>query len=62
MQHQIRSRPSQAFTDSLPYLTSAEDDALVGNLISRLEARAVPAMPPELVLALVDGNLNALDG
>lgn len=43
-------------------LTSAEDDALVRNLVSCLEARAVPAMPPELVLTLVDGDLDALDG
>lgn len=43
-------------------LTSAEDDALVRDLVSCLEAGAVPAMPPELVLTLVDGDLDALDG
>lgn len=42
--------------------TSAEDGTLVGDLVSSLEARAVPALVPELVLALVDGNLDALDG
>lgn len=43
-------------------LTSAEDDALVGDLVLGLEAGAVPALVPELVLALVDGDLDALDG
>jgi len=45
-----------------PALTSAEDDALVGDLVLGLEAGAVPALVPELVLALVDGDLDALDG
>lgn len=43
-------------------LTSAEDDALVGDLVLGLEAGAVPALVPELVLTLVDGDLDALDG
>lgn len=45
-----------------PALTSAEDDALIGDLVLGLEARAVPALVPELVLAFVNGNLYALDG
>lgn len=45
-----------------PALTSAEDDALIGDLVLGLKAGAVPALVPELVLALVDGNLDALDG
>lgn len=45
-----------------PTLTSAEDDALIWNLVLGLQAGAVPALVPELVLALVDGDLDALDG
>lgn len=42
--------------------TSAEDGTLVGDLVAGLQTRAVPALVPELVLALVDGDLDALDG
>lgn len=45
-----------------PTLTSAEDDALIGNLVLGLKAGAIPALVPELVLALMDGNLDPLDG
>lgn len=45
-----------------PILTSAEDDALIRNLVLGLKAGAIPALVPELVLALMDGNLNTLDG
>lgn len=41
--------------------TSFKDDAVVGDFVPSLQAGAVPAMPSELVLALVDGNLNSLD-
>ena len=42
-------------------LTSFEDYAVVGYFVPRLQAGAVPAVPSELVLALVDGNLDSLD-
>lgn len=42
-------------------LTSFEDDAVVGYFVPGLQAGAVPALSPELVLALVDGNLDSLD-
>jgi hypothetical protein len=42
--------------------TSAEDGTLIGDLVSSLQARAVPALVPELVLTLMDGDLDALDG
>lgn len=42
-------------------LTSFKDDAVVGDFVSGLEAGAVPAVPPELVLAFMDGNLDSLD-
>lgn len=42
--------------------TSAEDGILVGDLAARLETGAVPALVPELVLAFMDANLDALDG
>lgn len=42
--------------------TSAEDGAFIGDLVSSLQTRAIPALVPELVLALVDGDLDALDG
>lgn len=45
-----------------PTLTSAEDDALIWNLVLGLKAGAIPALVPELVLALMDGNLDPLDG
>lgn len=43
-------------------LTSLEDDAVVGDFVPRLQAGAVPAVALELVLALVDGDLDSLDG
>ena len=43
-------------------LTSFEDHAVIGDLVARLQAGAVPAVTSELVLALVDGDLDALDG
>ena len=42
--------------------TSVEHYTLVGDFVAGLQAGAVPAVSPELVLALVDGNLDALDG
>lgn len=42
-------------------LTSFEDYAVVGYFVPSLQAGAVPAVPSELVLALVDGNLDSLD-
>lgn len=42
--------------------TSAEDGTLVGDLVASLQTGAVPALVPELVLALMDGDLDALDG
>lgn len=42
-------------------LTSFEDYAVVGYFVSSLQAGAVPAVPSELVLALMDGNLDSLD-
>lgn len=42
-------------------LTSFKDYAVVGYFVPSLQARAVPAVPSELVLALVDGNLDSLD-
>lgn len=42
--------------------TSFKDDAVVGDFVPSLQAGAVPAMPSELVLALMDGNLDSLDG
>lgn len=41
--------------------TSFKDDAVVGDFVPSLQAGAVPAMPSELVLALMDGNLDSLD-
>lgn len=48
--------------ENRPTLTSAEDDALIRNLVLGLKAGAIPALVPELVLALMDGNLDTLDG
>lgn len=42
-------------------LTSFKDYAVVGYFVPRLQAGAVPAVPSELVLALMDGNLDSLD-
>lgn len=41
--------------------TSAEDGALVGDFVPSLQAGTVPALVPELMLALMDGDLDALD-
>lgn len=41
--------------------TSAEDGVLIGNLVACFKTGAVPALVPELVLALMDGDLDALD-
>lgn len=43
-------------------LTPAKDNTLIWDLVSGLQARAVPAVSSELMLALVDGNLDALYG
>lgn len=43
-------------------LTSFEDHTVIGYFVSGLQAGAVPAVPSELVLALMDGNLDSLDG
>lgn len=43
-------------------LTSAEDDAFIGDLVLSLQARAVPTLITKLVLALMDSNLDALNG
>ena len=43
-------------------LTSFKNHAVIGYFVPGLHAGAVPAMPPELVLALVDGDLDSLDG
>lgn len=43
-------------------LTSAKDNTFIGDLVSGLQARAVPAVSSELMLALMDGNLDALYG
>lgn len=45
----------------LQKLTSFKDYAVVGYFVPSLQAGAVPAVPSELVLALVDGNLDSLD-
>lgn len=46
---------------SLPQpLTPVEDDVVVGQLAMTLQSGAVPALIPELVLALVYGHLDAL--
>lgn len=45
----------------LQKLTSFKDYAVVGYLVPSLQAGAVPAVPSELVLALVDGYLDSLD-
>ena len=42
--------------------TSFEDHAVIRDLVACLQAGAVPAVTSELVLALVDGDLDALDG
>lgn len=42
-------------------LTSFKHYAVVGYFVSGLQAGAVPTMPSELVLALMDGNLDSLD-
>ena len=42
--------------------TSFEDHAVIGDLVACLQAGAIPAVTSELVLALVDGDLDALDG
>ena len=47
--------------DKKTQLTSFKDYAVVGYFVPRLQAGAVPAVPSELVLALVDGNLDSLD-
>lgn len=41
--------------------TSTEDRTLVGDFVPSLQAGTVPALVPELMLALVDGDLDALD-
>lgn len=43
-------------------LTSFEDDAVVRYFVPGLQAGTVPAVPSELMLALVDGDLDSLDG
>lgn len=43
------------------HLTSLEDYAVVGYFVPRFQTGAVPAVPSELVLALVDCDLNSLD-
>lgn len=40
--------------------TPAKDSTFIGDLVSGLQARAIPAMSSELMLALMDGNLDAL--
>lgn len=45
----------------LQVLTSFKDYAVVGYFVPSLQAGAVPAVPSELVLALVDGDLDSLD-
>lgn len=42
--------------------TSFEDHTVVGDLVPGFQTGAVPAMTSELVLALVNGDLDALDG
>lgn len=42
-------------------LTSFKDYAVIGYFVPSLQAGAVPAVPSELVLALMDGNLDSLD-
>lgn len=42
-------------------LTSFKDYAVIGYFVPSLQTGAVPAVPSELVLALMDGNLNSLD-
>lgn len=41
--------------------TSFKDYAVIGYFVPSLQTGAVPAVPSELVLALMDGNLNSLD-
>ena len=42
-------------------LTSFKHYAVVWYFVSSLQTRAVPTVPSELVLALMDGNLDSLD-
>lgn len=42
-------------------LTSAADDALLGGLVLGLKDKTVPALVPEVALALVDGHLDGGD-
>lgn len=62
IQMKLYSRPmSVVYCIVTITLTSFKDYAVVGDFVPSLQTGAVPAVPSELVLALVDGNLDSLD-